>query len=211
MTSTPTVWNEIFKDKGLVFTTPHEKMPALAQLLQARAAQRVLDLGCGSGRHVLYFAQQGFTVYGLDSAPEGIRLTQQALASQNLSAELTLQDIYEPLPYATASIDAIISTQVIHHATIVRIRGLIQELWRVLRFQGVLYITVAMQKNQGTRFQEIEPNTYIPLDGREAGLPHYYFTPQTLGREFAAFDVQDIHLDATNHLCLLAVKKMPEA
>ncbi|MDP3722487.1 MAG: methyltransferase domain-containing protein [Candidatus Omnitrophota bacterium] len=31
-----------------------------------RPCERILDLGCGNGRHVLYFARQGFRVSGVD-------------------------------------------------------------------------------------------------------------------------------------------------
>ena len=33
----------------------------------------VLDIGCGSGEHALFFAQEGFDVWGIDSAPLAIQ------------------------------------------------------------------------------------------------------------------------------------------
>jgi cyclopropane fatty-acyl-phospholipid synthase-like methyltransferase len=89
----PTIWNKIFKNEGKVFVEPHEAMPQITSLLP-EPPSTILDLGCGSGRHVLYLAQQGFTVFGLDSAPAGVELTQQALQTAGLSAYLDLHDLY---------------------------------------------------------------------------------------------------------------------
>ena len=55
-------WNAVFRQNGRVFTDPHEDVPRIAHLLKERGACTVLDLGCGSGRHVVYLAQQGFAV-----------------------------------------------------------------------------------------------------------------------------------------------------
>ena len=37
--------------------------------------RRVLDLGCGAGRHLVYLAQQGFEMYGTDVDPHGLDVT----------------------------------------------------------------------------------------------------------------------------------------
>jgi cyclopropane fatty-acyl-phospholipid synthase-like methyltransferase len=77
-------WESIFAREGLVFTNPHEDVAHLADLLHQRSAQTILDLGCGSGRHLLYFAQQHFTMYGIDAAPTGLALTRQQLEKAGL-------------------------------------------------------------------------------------------------------------------------------
>jgi cyclopropane fatty-acyl-phospholipid synthase-like methyltransferase len=119
-------WDTIFRHKGSVFTEPHEDVPEIARLLKARAAQTILDLGGGSGRHVVFFAQHGFSVFGIDHSPAGIALTQQRLSKEGLSATLRVHDITEPLPLEDASFDAVISTQVIHHAALATIKSLSQ-------------------------------------------------------------------------------------
>ena len=58
-----------------MFENPHEDMPSVVQELIKTNATNVLDLGCGTGRHVVYLAKSGFSVFGLDHSPEGIRFT----------------------------------------------------------------------------------------------------------------------------------------
>ncbi len=51
---------------------PHPAVAALVPMLKTRGVQRVLDLGCGVGRHALLFAEQGFAVEAVDGAAAGV-------------------------------------------------------------------------------------------------------------------------------------------
>jgi SAM-dependent methyltransferase len=200
-------WDEIFKRDGRVFQEPHPDIPPAAQRWREQGRQRVLDLGCGSGRHVVYLAQNGFKVWGLDNSPRGLALTQQWLSEKGLVADLRLGDMTARLPYADDFFDAVISVQVIHHARAATIRHIVQEVERVLKQDGFVFISVPRLRNQGLEFEQVEPNTFVPLDGPEKGLPHHYFTPEELREFFGNFRVSDMHLDAVNHYCLSAHKR----
>lgn len=200
-------WNEIFKHQGKVFTEPHEDMPDIVQLLKDRGASIILDLGSGTGRHIVYLARNGFSVFGLDDSPEGIRATRQWLVEEGLDADLQLQSMTERLPYEDSFFDAVVSVQVIHHADVATIRRVVEEVRRVLKGGGFLFVTVPKLKDQGERFEQVESNTSIPLDGPERGLPHHYFTPEELREVFGGFDVAGIYLDRANHYCLSGFKR----
>ncbi|HEX6108280.1 MAG TPA: class I SAM-dependent methyltransferase [Ktedonobacteraceae bacterium] len=205
-----TIWNTIFAREGIVFVDPHDDMPHLVELLSQRDASRLLDLGCGTGRHMLYFGARGFDMYGIDSAATGLTSTQHRLEEAGLTAHLVQRDIFAALPFADAFFDAIISVQVIHHARLDQIAVLVDEMARILKAGGLLFVTVPHLQNQGTHFQQIEPGTYIPLDGIEVGLPHHYFTPEELRDLLKAFSILDIHLDRDYHYCLTAAKQCSE-
>lgn len=200
-------WEGVFKQRGRVFIEPHEDMPRIVQLLKDRDARTILDLGSGTGRHVVYLARSGFSAFGLDNSPEGINLTRQWLSDEGLDADVQLQSMTEKLPYEDAFFDAVICVQVIHHADIATIRKVVQEITRVLKRSGFLFVTVPKLKNQAKTFEQVEPNTFIPSDGPEKGLPHHYFTPEELREVFGSFDIWDIHLDTVNHYCLSAIRR----
>jgi SAM-dependent methyltransferase len=206
MTELPKIWDEIFRKQGIVFTEPHAAMPGLVRLLKSMRARTVLDFGSGSGRHVIYLAKAGLSVFGLDNSLRGLQFTKEWLKREGLSANLLLGDMTEKLPYSDNFFDAIIAVQVIHHTRIAVIRFLIGEMWRIIKRGGVLFVTVPMSKNPKLTYEQIELDTYTPLNGREQGLPHHYFTPKKLYAEFNHFQIIGIHVDATRHYCLFGRK-----
>lgn len=203
----PNPWDNIFKEHGLFFIEPHEDMPKVVELLKGDDSATVLDLGSGSGRHTVYLARHGFSVFGLDDALEGIEITREWLSKEGLTADLRLGSMTDPFPYEDAFFDGVVSVQVIHHARAAAIRGIAAEILRVLKKGGFVFLTVPTLRNQGEKFREIEPGTFVPLDGSEEGLPHHYFTPAELREVFGKFDITDIHLDSTQHYCLIAFKR----
>lgn len=216
-------WNEVFKKHGRVFLTEQEDMGNILKIFRKHGVKRILDLGCGTGRHIVYFAKNDFQVYGIDIAKEGIKLTREWLKKENLNANLKVGSIYEKLPYKEDFFDAVISTNTIHHATIKKIRKTIREIERVLKPKGFLFITVRRRKfrtfsphsvkiehykKQKTKYKVIKSRTYIPTEGVEKGLIHYLFNKRILRKEFKNFTIKDIWIEFDKrHYCMLAKLK----
>ena len=199
--------NEILRQNGKVLTELHEDMPGIVQLLKDKQAETVLDLGCGSGTHTLYLAQHGFFVYALDDSQEGVELTRQRLADEGLQADLRLQSMTESLPYTDAFFDAAVSIQAIHRARIAAIKNIVGEIVRVLKEGGFVFVTVPMLGDHDATGEEIEPNTFVPLDGPDKGLPYHCFTPAELLEVFGSYEITDIHIDREGQYhCLSAFK-----
>ncbi len=199
-------WNEIFKKRGKVFTGIKKGLPRFVRILKKRKAQSILDLGSGTGRHIIYFAKQGFDTYGIDIAEEGIRVTKDWLKKENLLADLKIGNIYEKLPYQDDFFDAILSTGVICHNNIAGIRVTIKEIDRVLKPKGLIFVNVRKNRKytkinsekilpfgkEKTLCKITGPRTCVPLEGGEKGLVHYNFTKESLTKEFKNFNVQEI-------------------
>jgi len=52
----------------------------------------VLDIGCGSGEHALFFAQEGYEVWGIDSSPLAIQKAQEKGAQRGLPVHFCVLD-----------------------------------------------------------------------------------------------------------------------
>jgi SAM-dependent methyltransferase len=199
------IWERIFREGKRFFKEIHPEMESLSAVFREESYERILDIGCGTGRHTVYLAGKGFDVYGLDSSPTALKYTIDLLSSQDLSAHLTLHDMVS-LPYDDDYFDAIISVQVIQHNTIEKIHNTVQEISRVLKVNGMVWITVLASENVPENREEIEPGTFIPLDGLEAGLPHHYFTEREILSLFKGFSVIDLHINQGKYYSLLARK-----
>ncbi len=61
--------------------------------LSLQGGERILDLGCGFGRHALELASRGYSVVGVDITPEYVQEACRRAAEQHLSAEFIFADI----------------------------------------------------------------------------------------------------------------------
>jgi len=202
-------WEKIFQRDGHVFPEPAPLVIRFADLLKERGAKSILDIGCGTGRHLLHMVRNGLRTTGLDNAPTALKLTHEWLKKEQLGANLLLADMRQPLPFGSDSFDAVLSTQVIHHARLATLIGTAREIERIVRKGGCILVSVPARKaiaEDAPAHNEIEPNTYVPTSGSEKGLPHHLFTPDEFRDIFPQFEVFDLRVIDDRIIALTALK-----
>lgn len=207
MTSSNLEWDAIFRKEGRVFLEPIPQFDTIAAEFNRTDCQRVLDLGCGTGRHSVAFAARGFDITAVDISLSGLAQTHSWLAEIGQSAPLAQVDTRDPLPFASGSFDAIFTNRVIHHALLERVRLTISEMHRLLRPHGLAFISLPGRKEEEASGVQIEPGTFIPLEGSEKGLPHHLFTEKELYVEFAAFKICQVEVLDQNFGYALLLEK----
>ncbi len=103
---------------------------------------RVLDVGCGSGRHAVYLARLGLWVTAGDRSALALEQTRRWLQREQLRACLAQLDMVA-LPFAPETFDAVLSVNVLHHAHLGEARTAVEEVWRVLRPGGLFLAVLA--------------------------------------------------------------------
>ena len=152
---------------------------------EARAGERVLDLGCGAG-HFLALLR------ALGAEPIGVELSERALEqarSRESRAETHLLAADGSIPLAHGSVDLVWCSEVIEH--VADVGGLLAEVRRVLSPGGRILLTTPFHgRIKGaalalTRFD----SHFDPL-----GQHLRFFTPSSLRRtlEAARLDVADV-------------------
>lgn len=128
---------------------------AFVELLPA--GSRVVDVGCGPGRDVAWFAARGHEVLGVD-----LSLSMAALAVESLGGarRLALGDL-RALPLHGAGVDAVWSSAALLHVPEADTSRVLSGVRRVLRPGGVLGLVTAL--GDGTRE---EPVPYAPEESR---------------------------------------------
>jgi len=57
-----------------VYFSEYNEWPELEQRAVRLAHGKILDIGCGAGRHALYLQAKGFDVWGIDTSPLAIKI-----------------------------------------------------------------------------------------------------------------------------------------
>lgn len=178
-------WDAIYKEKGVIQKEPSGKVIEAISFFKQKGLERILDLGCGTGRHIPCLLEQGFQVYGCDSSESALQIVQEVLTD----VEFKKCDMTS-LPYKDEFFDGVLCNFVIQHGALAHAKKAIAEMHRVLRIGGMLYLTVPSTDHpEYATGKEIEPNTKINIDAIDGDIPHHYFTESEMTDLFGEYEI----------------------
>jgi 2-polyprenyl-3-methyl-5-hydroxy-6-metoxy-1,4-benzoquinol methylase len=177
---------------------PAPEVARLVPELRARGARRVLDVGCGIGRHALLFAREGFDVSAVDASPAGIDELRRAAADEGLTVDARVAEFTE-VPYDGESFGHVVAWNVLYHGDADVARAAFAECARVLVRRGTFQLTMLSTRHR--RYgegREVRPGTFVvardhDVDG-DKHHPHLYVRAVDLTAmlDAAGFEVQSL-------------------
>ncbi|HEX3956307.1 MAG TPA: class I SAM-dependent methyltransferase [Trebonia sp.] len=169
------------------------------------AGERVLDLGCGTGRFTVPLAESGAAVTGLDLSPGMIEVASRKLADRGLHAEMRQGDMAH-LPFPDGSFGTVTSMLALMHIPLEERQAVFLEVSRVLKPGGRMLLCVKNSVFErlftGDRFASVDVTDVQDKkliftdthDAKERTAPWYSFTPDELSGLFARAGMVVSHL-----------------
>jgi len=183
-------------DEGVVRFTARflQRRVGIDAYEKKREVRRVLDAGCGNGRHIVFFAEQGLDVWGLDISEKAIEIAKAWVVRKGLEAHLEVGDI-GALPFENGYFDVVITFGVLDHILFSEARKIMAEIYRVVAKGGYIYISLRSTEDaEYGRGKMDAKNTFVLQEGYEKGIVQHFFDLEEIEDLFKGFKIFDIEL-----------------
>ncbi len=123
--------------------------PAIMRLAETgQITGSVLDVGCGTGENVLYLAEHGYEVVGVDGAPTAIEKARAKAKQRGLNARFEVADAFN-LSSLELQFDTVIDSGLFHIFTDEERPRYRDGLERVIRPGGTYFLMCFSEKQPG--------------------------------------------------------------
>ena len=159
------------------------------QILKSFNCKKILDLGCGIGRHTLFLAQQGFSLTALDGSKSGLYHLKIEANKRKLHIKTVCQT-FDSMPFSKNSFDCVIAFNVIYHGDNKTIQKSLLEIRRVLKSGGIFFATFLSKKNSDFGLgEQVAKDTFLRTHGYDKGHPHYYTNANDLTALLSGYEI----------------------
>ena len=166
-------WNKVESD---FWKVPSEEVYYYLYRWKQMNFNNFLDLGCGIGRHSIFFAENGFNVTSYDLSKEGIEILQKEIENRKLQIKTIIGDI-KKLSLKNQEFDCILGFHSIYHVDSENIKNVFKEIYRVLKTGGEIYITMLSKSTYSYTAKEckiIDENVRLKEEEDGTVLPHFF-------------------------------------
>jgi SAM-dependent methyltransferase len=196
-------WEQIWRGDGAkqLWSVPDRRVLELvAKWKDSWTIRRVLDLGCGVGRHVYLLASLGFDAYGLDHSETGLETCGRRLQAHGLTAKLHCGEMSD-IPFPDGYFDAVIAFNSIYHGMAQQVDQGVELVRRKLRVGGECFATFLSRDNRlYGKGEAMEPHTFsdprmykelLGGDG-ESGVTHHFSSEEEVRHFFRAYEIESL-------------------
>ena len=189
--------------------------PAIVQFIKKKGLLKgnVLDYGCGAG-HLLQqlLKQPGVNFYGLDFSADSISETRKKLGNTPQLKELEWVDNL-PTHFSNEQFDSITLVETIEHLQDQALHETMQEIYRILKGNGKLFITTPFNENLHqnlnycpfckSEFHHMQHMQSFNIDSLSALAKKYGFNVELC----MSMDIEKIKLGTVKYVIKQSLKK----
>ena len=181
-------WNEV---NSKFWDVPSEEVYYYLTRWKGLGYKSFLDIGCGIGRHSLFFAQSGFDVTAIDISSSGITALNKKAEEMNLKLESVVADSID-MPFSDKSFECILAFHSVYHTDAKGFERIINEIHRVMKVGGEFYITLISKAHpdfSNDNYVFIDSNTKMKPEEDGSVLPHYFVEYSEISALFDKFEI----------------------
>lgn len=188
----PKNWNNFFDTHGRFYLLPHEDLPKFINTCKKEKLNKVLDLGCGSGRHVVKLAEEGFEVAGIDMSPSAASLAEKWLHQKGLEAEIIVANFDDKQKdFDDGSFDGVLAVNTLEYGEEGEFGENLKQINRLLRENGLVFIVYRTEASE-LKHPDV-PIQFLTEEQFKVSIEKY-------------FQIEDFHTDQKHNFVVFAKK-----
>jgi tellurite methyltransferase len=165
---------------------------AFLEFWAGRGRARLIDIGCGAGRHSLAMGASGFEVCACDAHTPSVRTASQAMAAAGITGRVA-KAFMSSLPWPDGYFDFALAWNVFYHGARPDLERALREARRVMAPGAWLEATFISKRNRyyGCGLS-IDPWTWISEGGEDKTYPHCYLDRNEVQAALQGFAIDEL-------------------
>ena len=98
---------------------------------------KILEVGCGTGNNIIFLAQEGFRVFGIDMSHSAINFAKKKFIEKNINGKIKVGNI-KKLDWPNNYFDFVLDRSALTHNTNDDISLTLKEIRRILKKNGII-------------------------------------------------------------------------
>ena len=171
--TTPWNWNNV---ESPFWKVPSEDVYYFLHHWKQNGLTKILDLGCGIGRHSILFANHGFSVTGFDLSKNGLEMLSKQSKEFNLHIKTVHGDIIA-IPFNNDQFDSILAYHSVYHVDSSSMIKVINDMARILCNNGEVYLSMLSKTTYSFTAPEcevVDDNVRLKQEEEGSILPHFF-------------------------------------
>ncbi len=122
------------------FLALHVKLDMLFKKFLPKGNKKILELGCGKAKQLIYFAKEfGYEIFGIDYSEKGVAIAKANLETSNVKGTILCENMFQT-SLENESFDIVYSQGLVEHFD--DWEEAVNVHWRLLKKGGTMIITV---------------------------------------------------------------------
>jgi len=145
MDSNVDLWEKVYEwnmqNKNYMIYPDEDVIRIIKKYFLPSGSKRVLDAGCGSGRHTIALLREGLDVTAVDTSDTGLEILDHLVSKDKFHVKISKSSITK-LPFNDNHFDAVLCWGVLHYLNESERDAAMVELSRVLKPGGYIGLTL---------------------------------------------------------------------